>query len=391
MAPNVETDPFLDTEFAPLDTRSGPEGFRGELAQLAEEHPELIPQDEEEAPAPAPAVPVEVAQQEVPPPPPVEPTGPTVTQFEDGSSVSIEKTNKGWKATLDTGTGAPSEVFYGKTKDELMMEVLVGKANATRKIRELNRKVKLGYSSIEEPEETPSQPFKTRPLTADEIFEIKNDLQANPDLAFDKLFQKKTGMTIEQLVNMAQEGKRAKDELSVESVAKNFVTQVPDYYSSDENMGAMIAFLAKQKLGKAFNGRNGNELIQELFYNGHWTVKNLKEAFNELDESGLLEQAPSEETPVAPVLRAPAAVRTAPPAAPPAQPATSPTPANERIVRVERRPRVGLGIRPSEATQPRQEESMNPPSVEELENLDDKTLSQLFTDVRRASLRSVRR
>src|SRR5271163_1369830 len=64
---------------------------------------------------------------------------PLVFDYEDGSSITLEQpelTGRGWRATADSGTGKPPEVFYGKTKDELLQNVLVGKMNATRKINE---------------------------------------------------------------------------------------------------------------------------------------------------------------------------------------------------------------------------------------------------------------
>ena len=82
-----------------------------------------------------------------------EPEVPEILQLEDGAFVSLEKEKGQWKATLDPGTGNP-EVFWGKTKNELLTNVLVGKLNATRKIRDLNKKVKLTASQPPSPETT---------------------------------------------------------------------------------------------------------------------------------------------------------------------------------------------------------------------------------------------
>src|SRR5882757_9395777 len=68
---------------------------------------------------------------------------PIVIQNPDGSSISIEKSSKGWKGSVDIGTGS-TQVYYGKTKNELLTNVLTAQANATKKIREQNRQIKFG-------------------------------------------------------------------------------------------------------------------------------------------------------------------------------------------------------------------------------------------------------
>src|SRR5215469_7396296 len=137
--PEVDVaDPWLnDDDFTQLDTRKGT--LADELANIANAEPELIPEvvtnvepvQEVNEPAPAPA-------------PAPEPPQPEVTNFADGSSLTLEKTSKGWKATCESGIqGVNAEVFYGRTKDELLQNIAAGKINSTKKIRELNRAAKI--------------------------------------------------------------------------------------------------------------------------------------------------------------------------------------------------------------------------------------------------------
>src|SRR5579872_5177744 len=105
--PQPVVDPFRDDLFA--QPYQEPGNLQQELENIANEGK---PQ-----PEPAPAAPEPVAAQ-----PPAEPEPepqPEVHAYEDGSKLTVEKTAKGWEATLDTGVpGSALEVFRGRTKDE---------------------------------------------------------------------------------------------------------------------------------------------------------------------------------------------------------------------------------------------------------------------------------
>lgn len=373
-------DPWVDEEFAPLDSRKGPEIGNGQVDQFQPPQitePEgafkngFVPPSEENQPEPE-----------------AKPDEPKVFEYEDGSQVVIEKSPKGWKATLDSGVGKP-EVFYGATKDEMFVNLAAGKINATKTIRKFNKEKKLGISEAPVVANTPAPviPAQPRMLDANDKFEIKQQLAADPDLAMSTWFQKKTGMSVEQLLQIAkdaEQGRAASDTLYAEQVAREFVESHPDFYADPEyaNYISIVAYLVKHKLGKQYNRSHHEALSLELVRSGNWTVKTLDEAYQDLLSDGLLEVAPAdvdEETEEEPTPRR-AAVRTAP------------TPSDdERIVRTVRRPRAGYGIRSSEATSTRTEETPQSLSAEDLDNLSEAEINQLFTGVRRLKTQSGRR
>jgi hypothetical protein len=372
-AASVVPDPFADDLFAPL-APNDPEGtFEDELQKIANEQEGASFAEPPVAPVgdPAPVTPKPADE-------------PTVYQYPDGSQVTIEHGTRGWKATLDSATGAPAEIFYGSTKDELLVNLSAGKINATQKIRELNKKAKLGVGPVDQPAAQPIAPVATasgRELTGDEIFELKTLLQDNPDAAIEKWFLKKTGLSVAELVKVAKTGKSASDELSAEAISKEFLSRHPDYVPYEKNFEALIAWLCKYKLNQPLQGRDPNTMIETLFNVGQWTAETLDEAYEDLLADGLLDlQAEEEPEPVVPA--APAA-----PAAPVTPAAASSTTSNDRIVR-ERRPRAGnanLGIRTSE-TVARNTEVATPPSVEELDNLSDGDVEKLLAGVRQLRL-----
>ncbi len=307
---------------------------------------------------PLPAQPVQIMDT-LPEP---EPEEPQFTRNEDGSFFGMEKTPKGWKGTVNIGYGG-SQDFYGKTKDELIRNILKAQFNASRKIREQNKKIKLGEPTLTE---TVQQAVQTvgRKLTADESFEIKTLFESDPDKALEQWFQKRTGSTPDELLNRANQGQQASNELKMEQANKTFLANNPTYYPDPnyENFNSLITYLAKHKLRRGRKTGDEQETLQALVDHGHYTAANLEEAFEDLTEAGLLLS------------------KQQPPPAPPA------TPASDRIVRQETRPRAGLGIRPSETTQTRQPETQQPPSEKDLNKLTDKEIDELISQQRKAYL-----
>jgi predicted RNase H-like HicB family nuclease len=322
----------------------------------------VTPPEPEPEPAPA------------PPQPEPEPEEPIILTNPDGSYTRMEKSSKGWKATVDIGTGS-SQVFYGKTKDELIQNILTAQLNATKKIREQNKKIKLG--TVEEATPTVAQTEKIlgRKLTADESFEIKTMFEADPDKALDTWFQKRTGSTVDQLLDKAEKGQRASNELSMEQANREFLAANPTYYGDEkyENFNSIVTYLVKHKLRRGRKAGDEQQVLQDLVSNGHYTASNLEEAFTELTEAGLLLSAP----------RAPEKKET------PAPPAPEPPAAPERIVRTETRPRAGLGITSREVT-PTRTADPTPPPVEDFNKLTDEQLEALIAAERKKVLASRR-
>ena len=357
--PAQVVDPWLEADpFGPplVDFNIHPDDVEDPDAPPLDQHPGLNPE----------IVPPVTPDPEVPPTP-VEDETPEVFEV-DGGTISLEKEKGQWKVTIASDSGGQPQVYWGKTKNELIVQAM-GKAqlNATKKIRDLNLKVKLGGTA---PKPTPAVQPLSNTLTADEIFEVKTQLESNPDLALETWFQKKTGLSVAQLVTLAQKGAAADASLSAEQVAKDFIARNPEYYADPQskNVGRIITWLAKFKLGQP------TSTVEELYNRGFWTVEAVEEAYQDLNDEGLLVKAPKPTT--------------LPPATPPAEPPAART--DERIVRTETRPRAGLGIRPTDVTPAPPPEAPKPPSVEDLDNLSDEQVRQLMAGVRRTKIMSRR-
>lgn len=306
---------------------------------------------------------------------PPEPSGPEVIDLEDGGSITLDKEKGQWKATLDPGNGANPEVFWGKNKDGLVVNVLKAKLNATKKIRELNKQVKLGAA----PARTAVPQVVTvagKTLTADEIFEIQTQLGSNPDQALESWFQKRTGLSVNQLVALAQKGASADANLRTEAVSREFLSRNPDYYPDNRNIELILKWLGKFKLG------NPNATMYDLDSAGQWTVENIEEAFVDLSDDGYLVKAPKPS-------KVPPTEETTPPVAVHSEPAPAQRP-DERIVRTETRPRAALGIRTSDITPVATPETPTAPSVEDLNNLTDEQVKALLGGIRRQRVQARR-
>jgi hypothetical protein len=303
---------------------------------------------------------------------PVEPEGPEVFEIEDGT-VTLEKERGQWKATLVNNVGGNPQTYWGKNKNELLINAMKAQLNATAKIRELNKKVKLAVAPTPRPVQQTPQPA-SRDLTADEIFEIKTLMDSNPALAFNTMFQKTTGLTMQQLVDLAQKGAQANMNLETEAVSREFVQRNPDYYADSENKNfqSLIKWLAKFKLGKTATDANAGEIFSELWSTGNYTAENLEEAFQDLTADGLMVKPRLPKTPP------PVEVPSVPPAPQPA-PATS----DPRIVSRETRPRAALGIGRSDLTPVAPPATPTAPTDEDLENLSDAEIKALLGGVRR--------
>lgn len=380
-------DPFAvpDADFDVPLARTAPTHF-ADLSKIAEENPELAGglDLEEEFVPPVPA--------SVQTPPPEDTDVPEVIDVE-GGTVTVTKVKNGYEAVLEQEDGGGKEVFKGRTKSELMTNVLAGKLKATQQIRKLNKKLKVGNVVDAPPAPPVPQRVKPKSLTADDIFEIKNLQASDPDAANELWFQKKFGRSASELVEQidatkedARRGREAHEELTIESVSKEFLERNKDtYYPYEENGKNVMGWLCKNKLRRAVTSSdNFSTITSELLAKGLYTVENLEEAIEDLQDSGLLIPPPQEEQPETIV----EPVAPAPPAPPvPAQPAE---PQNPRIVAQRRQPRGGLGIRPS-IVSTHAPTVLEAPSVDDLENLSTEQVNELFASVRRQALQNPNR
>lgn len=339
-------DPWLDqgTSLGNFD-----QAYFEDITKTAEEFQEPVPDEPVEPKQVEPVEPVALE-----PVVPVEPTPapepePRITKFDDGSSLAIEQTNKGWKAVLDPNiTGVNPEVFYGKTKDELYTRIAAGKVNATKKIRELNKTVKLGTTNPATPQRPSNSRASIRDLTADEIMEIKLLQDTNPAAAYDLYNEKRYGLKPADFARKLNAGEIARQLGDIESVARTFAQGNPDYYTTRNNFYTLIRYLVRKHFGRGLApDEDMDQLTIDLLENGVWTVENLENAKEDLLASELLEVAPSpkpQPTAVKPVVESAAPVVAAPapqpvPAAPPV--ATAPIAPQPQV-----RTRAGnLGIR----------------------------------------------
>lgn len=371
------TDPWL------LDASGNPDPFAGTIdfgmTAADERDPDLALDDHQgivpDVIASQPAAPTELPVEEIPLPP--EHEGPEVFDMGEGATVTRTKEKGQWKAVLDPGTGANPEVFWGKNKDELLVNVLAGKLKATQKIRELNKKAKLTAPSA--PRQIPQVPTPSvRQLTADEIFEIKSLWESDPAAALDLLVKKRTNMTLDQVVELASQGAQANTNLETGEIAREFVQRNPDYYSDSENhnFNELIKWLAKYKLNKIANESNSQELFQELWSTGNFTVQNLEEAFEDLTEDSKLVK-PRLPKPPPPVEVLP-------------EPVPAPATSNPRILSTETRPRAATGIRTTDVTPVAPPAQPAAPTDEDLNNLSDDAVKSLLGQIRKSRIQARR-
>jgi hypothetical protein len=354
-------DPFASTIDFGMTTRDeiDPDLLDDEPTPL---NPEVIgnqpPAPSEEVDEPAPVL---VAEPE--------PEGPEIFEVEDGT-VTLEKERGQWKATLLNSVGGNPQIYWGKNKNELLINAMKAQLNATAKIRELNKKVKLTAAP---PTQRPADPTPSvRKLTADEVFEIKALWESDPAAALDMLVKRRTNVSLEELVGKAQRGDQANMNLETEATSKEFLARNPGYYpdSENKNFQSLIKWLAKFKLGKTATEANAGDIFTELWQTGNYTAENLEEAFEDLTEDGLM---------VKPRLPKPS-----PPVEVNQQPVPQPAPAapTPRIVKTETRPRAALGIGRSDATAT-PPAAPSAPTDEDLDDLSDEQIKALLGGVRR--------
>jgi hypothetical protein len=254
---------------------------------------------------------VEWAQPGAPDPPASElepePTGdaPQVFEYDDGSSVVIENTNRGWKAVADAGTGKPPEVFYGNTKDELLQNVLVGKLNATRKINELKR------ANLDAGPRPPQTEVTAKPnrLGANDIFDFKAKFEENPDEALEMWAKKRFGKLPEEVSATADLGKDAVANNQVSDILTDWRDNTPDFFRDDRNRDNMLAWLLRHKAKENPAAHNVESALETLYKGGWLTLDYLTLAWEELKEDGqaILAEAPPETESVRPTTTRPRA------------------------------------------------------------------------------------
>jgi hypothetical protein len=320
-----------------------------------------------------------VVEPVVEPLPPPEPDEPETMSLDDGTELTIEKEKGQWKGTVASPTGGNPQVYWGKTLKELIFNTLKAQANATKKIREQNAKLKFNREVPKPvaPAAPPTTRQQARKLTADEIFEYKTLLDSDPEAAQDFLLLKTRGMTMDQLIADARQGatkgEYVSNQLTAETVNNTFLRNNPDYYPDENwhNYTMVIKWLAKYKLGQTVD-KVDDSVLSRLISANFYTVENLEEAFRDLTDDDLLVKAPVKRLP-----KTPPQVEVQPEPIPPA-----PRP-DPRIVSQVTRPRASLGIGRNDITPVASSETPKAPSVEDLDDLSDSEISNLLKAVQR--------
>ena len=376
----VVSDPWLD----PF-TQLGREGYFQDITQIAADEGFGTP----DAPAPeapdAPLAPLVVPPVEpVIPAPEIEPEGPRVFPVDGGGTLTMEKGSKGWQATL-TAEGLKDQVYYGKTKDELLLNFGKAQLHATKKIRAQDQKLKLGDpvpSPVAAPP-PPGQPISVRELTADERFEYKTLLDSDPVRALDFYNEKRYGLTPEQFaqrLNQPLVTHQQTTQSNANATASRFVDTNKDFYPDPEgsNYLTMVRYLGRNYLNRVVTKSTASATVEALQEAGFWTLENLEAAKDDLNESGLLLSKPVASTP-API--EPVAV---PPQPAPVPPVAAPVPPRA-IPPVERPRAANLGLRVQGAPAPTPDPAAL--SVDDPSNMSDEDLDKVMSTLRQSRLR----
>lgn len=371
----VEADPFLD-DFTQLDTRESEQPFADALTAIANEDPEaagLPILEDEPIPASEPVVAI-----------PPEPDKPEIIDAGEGATISFGKTADGWEAILDAGTGARPERYKGKTKDDVLRQSLIGKVHATRKINQLNRQVKLAQPQITSTSATVSPAFLVgaKPLTADEQFAFNTEFKVNAAAALEKWFGTRIEPELKQTAQTAKQSADTSIEILSGQEAREFKELHKDYLSTDDNYSSLLTYLVNSKTSDPLSrqllaSKNLGTLTSHLTRIGVFSAANLGEAYSELSEAGLLE-VEQEEIPPTPV----AVVAT-----PPVQEIPPTLPVPTRPTRGQKLA-GGYGLRTGTAIPPATPSTA--PSVDELENLSDADVTELFNQTRQFAAKTRR-
>lgn len=179
------------------------------------------------------------------------------------------KGSQGAKVTreVDLGDGSGKQVFSADTADELLDVLTTAQLNATKKIRQ--QEFELKRQARAKPERPAATSTAAKELSADELFAIATELQTNPKKAIDKVFQAETGMTAAELGKFVRGMQEAQ---AINAADTQFLqNHQEDYVPSAANAQQIHKFLTDESLPH--------------------TAANLEYAFQELSESGLLDEA----------------------------------------------------------------------------------------------------
>lgn len=169
---------------------------------------------------------------------------------------------------IDLGDGAGVEIYEGRGETELDAikdlndRLVVAKQNASREVREIQRK----HPKQQEPSKAPE-------ISEDLEYVFKQQFEKKPSEAFKAMFKELTGMDVTEFKTW-QSAQRAADEARTKQdeslrVQREWVSSHPEYITSVEN------------------GDQIRDWVREHNYN-EFTQENLEKAFEDLSGRGLL-------------------------------------------------------------------------------------------------------
>lgn len=187
-----------------------------------------------------------------------------------------------FRREIDLGDGSGVQVFEAPTLEELVDKLAKAQVNATKKIRELNSKIKEVQPKRET--ETP----KEREFSSDEEFVISQEMMSKPSKAFKKMFKEMVGLditefrtTVERMNAFNEAQTRAQAEADIEAgkarAAESFLAAHPEYVPNQSNgtrLSRAVNLLIKEEQAEGREIDYGTLLLK---------------AYDDLKSSGLLE------------------------------------------------------------------------------------------------------
>lgn len=181
----------------------------------------------------------------------------------------VEEKPTVFRREIDLGDGSGKQVFEAESLEALTDKLVEAQRNATKKIRELSREVKVEKAAEKEPE---------RELTADEEFLLSQELLNHPSKTQKKLLEGLFGMSLDEVKAAMEDARAMRQAKRADEAANKFIEATPDFHACPANAQRINKYLSVHKL--------------------ECTVENLATAYEELNSLGLLEQKPQEQTAV---------------------------------------------------------------------------------------------
>lgn len=176
---------------------------------------------------------------------------------------------------VDLGDGSGKQIFKGRTVAELITNYRNAQVNATRKIREQSRELKL--TTRPDPAREMRQ-FRPHQPTANELWQLGEDLKdpAKAAAAQRRAFEWELGASMDEVRASLQEREKEKERVKIHANAAAFMDEHPEFVPCTENEEAIYGYLDARALD--------------------YSKRNLEIAFSEL-RTGLVLRSQRQETP----------------------------------------------------------------------------------------------